>query len=200
MERTNVRKLVMIAMMSAISYLLLLIAFPILPAFSYLKVDFSNLPVFITMFLYGPAAGIATAFISGVLDFLTHGGVPYLIGDVAYFFATLCFTLPVYYFFKRGQKHNTLARPSTGNMLAGFTSGILLLTVFMCFANLFVLLPMYFKFSGIKFTAPVMQMVFAGILPFNLIKGVIVSIVFMIAYAKLLPWLSRKVVTPVAKS
>ncbi|MEG2645037.1 MAG: ECF transporter S component, partial [Enterococcus sp.] len=36
--------------------------------------------------------------------------------------------------------------------------------------------------------------ILVGIVPFNLIKGAIVSGVFLVLHAKLLPWLSRKTV------
>ncbi|KRK34194.1 hypothetical protein FC07_GL000759 [Loigolactobacillus bifermentans DSM 20003] len=102
----------------------------------------------------------------------------------------MCFTLPVYYFFKRKTPNGL---PSLKNRLLGFTTGILLMIVFMSLANVFVLLPMYLKFSGFQINGTVLKMVFTMIVPFNLIKGILVSIVFSIAYAKLLPWLSRKV-------
>jgi riboflavin transporter FmnP len=190
-KTTDVRKLVIVAMMAALSYLLIFFQFPILPGVSFLQIDFGDLPVFISMFLYGPAAGAATSFISCLLDFITKGqGVPGLIGDIGSFLAAMCFTLPVYYFFKRKTPNGL---PSLKNRLLGFTTGILLMIVFMSLANVFVLLPMYLKFSGFQINGTVLKMVFTMIVPFNLIKGILVSIVFSIAYAKLLPWLSRKV-------
>ncbi|MFD1318422.1 ECF transporter S component [Loigolactobacillus zhaoyuanensis] len=190
MEKMGVRKLVMIAMLAAISYLLMLFSFPVLPAAPFLKLDFSNLPIFLSMFLYGPAAGAFTTLITSLLDFITRGsGVPGLIGEVAYFLATMCFTLPVYYFFKRDHS----AKVQRKNMFAGFITGTLSLTVFMSLANIFVLLPIYMKFSGIQINATTLNLVATTVVPFNLIKGVLVSAVFLIAYERLLPWLSRKV-------
>ncbi|WP_367297393.1 ECF transporter S component [Loigolactobacillus coryniformis] len=190
MEKMGVRKLVMIAMLAAVSYLLMLFSFPVLPAAPFLKIDFSNLPIFLSMFLYGPAAGAFTTLITGLLDFITRGsGLPGLIGEVAYFLATMCFTLPVYYFFKRDHS----VKPKRQNMLAGFVTGTVSLTIFMSLANLFVLLPIYMKFSGIQINATTLNLVATTVVPFNLIKGVLVSVVFLIAYERLLPWLSRKV-------
>ncbi|MFD0897639.1 ECF transporter S component [Loigolactobacillus binensis] len=191
MAKMGVRKLVMIAMLAAISYLLMFFQFPILPTSPFLKLDFSNLPIFISMFLYGPAAGAFTTLITGLLDFITKGqGIPGLIGDVAYFLATMCFTLPVYYFFKRDR---TTLKVSRGNMLGGFITGTISMTIFMSIANVLVLLPMYMKFSGIQINATILNLVATTVVPFNLLKGVLVSIVFLVAYEKLLPWLSRKV-------
>ena len=42
---TNTRKLAYIAILSAVSFLLLYFSFPLIPAADFLKVDFSILPV-----------------------------------------------------------------------------------------------------------------------------------------------------------
>ncbi len=42
---TNTRKMAYIAILSAISFLLLFFNFPILPAASFLKIDFSVIPI-----------------------------------------------------------------------------------------------------------------------------------------------------------
>ncbi len=39
---------------------------------------------------------------------------------------------------------------------------------------------------------PLANYVLIGIVPFNIIKGFIVSAAFLVLHAKLLPWLSRK--------
>ena len=65
-----------------------------MPAFSFLKIDFSDIPVLISMFLFGPAAGVATAFLRSVLHLLTTGFSPdNLVGDTASFLSTTIFHL-----------------------------------------------------------------------------------------------------------
>ena len=56
MKNTRVQKMVAVAMFAAIALVLQYFAFPIMPAFSFLKIDFSDIPVLISMFLFGPAA------------------------------------------------------------------------------------------------------------------------------------------------
>ncbi len=70
------RKMVTIAMCAAMGTILQFIAFPIFPAFSFLKIDFSDIPVMIMMFLFGPWSGVVTAFIRSVLHLFLSGFSP----------------------------------------------------------------------------------------------------------------------------
>ena len=66
----------------------------------------------------------------------------------------------------------------------------------MSIANYFVITPLYLMFLGLNATQmlgmSLANYVLIGIVPFNLIKGFIVSAVFLVLHAQLLPWLSRK--------
>ncbi|MBO0432170.1 ECF transporter S component [Enterococcus sp. DIV0660C] len=191
MKNTRVQKMVMVAMFAAIGLVLQFIAFPIMPAFSFLKIDFSDIPVLISMFLFGPVAGVATAFLRSLLHLVTTGFSPdNLVGDAASFLATTIFTLPIFYFFKKNKKH------ANRNKILGVVSGTLAMTLFMSVANYFVITPLYLMFFGLNANQmlgmPLVNYVLIGIVPFNLIKGFIVSAAFLVLHAKLLPWLSRK--------
>ncbi|KAF1298095.1 ECF transporter S component [Enterococcus sp. JM4C] len=190
MKNNQVQKMVAVSMFAAIGLVLQYIAFPIMPAFGFLKIDFSDIPIMISMFLFGPMAGIATAFIRSVLHLITTGFSPSnMVGDVASFFASTIFTLPMYYFFNKGSH-------KFKNKAVGTVSGILALTVFMSVANYFVITPLYLYFFGVNANQflgmPLINYVLIGIVPFNLIKGAIVSAVFLVLHAKLLPWLVKK--------
>ncbi|WP_412988962.1 ECF transporter S component [Pediococcus siamensis] len=191
MGNKNVTRLVVIAMMAAISYVLLLFSFPVLPGFSFLKIDFANVPILITMLIYGPGAGIATTAIAGLLDVVTKdSSLVGIIGIVANFLATMCFALPIYYAVKKhvGEKLSRQVR----YVIQGIVVGTLLMAVFMSLANLFVLLPLYFKLVSFQINLSTLKMVLYGVLPFNIIKGVIVGIAVGIIYARMVPWLQTR--------
>ncbi|MGY3765192.1 ECF transporter S component [Vagococcus vulneris] len=186
MRKSKTEKMVVIAVLSAMAYVLMLISFPVIPVFSWLKVDFSDIPVLIGTFIYGPLGGIATAFIRSGLHFITTGGdLPNLIGDTTAFVASVVFLLPIY---KSAQVGKT-----GKNLIIGMISSTLLLTVFMAVANYFVITPLYLNLLGMDFGMPIATMVLYGIIPFNLIKGVMVSVVFAVVYKKVLPILERRV-------
>ncbi|WP_181038349.1 ECF transporter S component [Enterococcus faecalis] len=186
----KVQKMVSIAMLAAIGTVLQFVAFPIMPAFSFLKIDFSDIPILLGMFLYGPLAGVITAFVRSLLHLFLTGLAPQnMVGDFASFLASSIFTLPIFYFF--GKKKNIRT-----NRIVGLVSGILALTIFMSIANYFVITPIYLQLYGVTtqqfLGTSLASYVSIGIVPFNLIKGLLVSGVFLVLHAKLLPWLSKK--------
>lgn len=190
MKNSKVQKMVVVAMFAAMGMVLQFISFPILPLFDFLKVDFSDIPVMLSMFLFGPVAGITTAGLRSVLHLFLTGLTPTnFVGDAASFIATTAFTLPMYYFFRKGA--------ALKQKVFGTVTGILAMGLVMSVANYFVITPLYLYFFGIAdaqtfLHMPLEKYVVMGILPFNLIKGGIVSIVFLVLHAKLLPWLSKK--------
>ena len=186
----KVQKMVSIAMLAAIGTVLQFVAFPIMPAFSFLKIDFSDIPILLGMFLYGPLAGVITAFVRSLLHLFLTGLAPQnMVGDFASFLASSIFTLPIFYFF--GKKKNIRT-----NRIVGLVSGIFALTIFMIIANYFVITPVYLQLYGVTtqqfLGTSLASYVAIGIVPFNLIKGLLVSGVFLVLHAKLLPWLSKK--------
>ncbi|MFX4031490.1 ECF transporter S component [Enterococcus faecalis] len=186
----KVQKMVSIAMLAAIGTVLQFVAFPIMPAFIFLKIDFSDIPILFGMFLYGPLAGVITAFVRSLLHLFLTGLAPQnMVGDFASFLASSIFTLPIFYFF--GKKKNIRT-----NRIVGLVSGILALTIFMSIANYFVITPIYLQLYGVTtqqfLGTSLASYVAIGIVPFNLIKGLLVSGVFLVLHAKLLPWLSKK--------
>ena len=186
----KVQKMVSIAMLAAIGTVLQFVAFPIMPAFSFLKIDFSDIPILLGMFLYGPLAGVITAFVRSLLHLFLTGLAPQnMVGDFASFLASSIFTLPIFYFF--GKKKNIRT-----NRIVGLVSGILALTIFMSIANYFVITPIYLQLYGVTtqqfLGTSLASYVAIGIVPFNLIKGLLVSGVFLVLHGKLLPWLSKK--------
>ncbi|EGO7731188.1 ECF transporter S component [Enterococcus faecalis] len=186
----KVQKMVSIAMLAAIGTVLQFVAFPIMPAFSFLKIDFSDIPILLGMFLYGPLAGVITAFVRSLLHLFLTGLAPQnMVGDFASFLASSIFTLPIFYFFGKKKDIRT-------NRIVGLVSGILALTIFMSIANYFVITPIYLQLYGVTtqqfLGTSLASYVAIGIVPFNLIKGLLVSGVFLVLHAKLLPWLSKK--------
>ena len=124
MKKMNIRALVLIGVFSTISYLLMLLNFPIPPFPSFLLVDFSDVPALIAALLYGPLAGVLVELLKNVLNYLMVGsptGVP--IGHIANFIAGITFLLPTYYVYHKLQ--------SKKGMLVGLVAGTAVMAVMM---------------------------------------------------------------------
>ena len=68
MSNNKTQKLVGIAMLASIAWVVSMLSFPLLPGAPFLKVDFSDLAVLFGMYVYGPAAGVTIAFIRSLLS------------------------------------------------------------------------------------------------------------------------------------
>ncbi len=185
MRKSKTEKMVITAVLASFSYLLVLLEFPILPTFPWLKLDFSDIPILIGSFIVGPVGGITIAFIRSMLNFLLRGGdILSLIGNLSGFFSSVIFMFPIYLMVK---KENTNRK-----LLMGMGISSLFLIIFMSIANYYIITPSYIAVLGIDFGIPLSEMVLYGIIPFNIIKGITVSIVFFVTYKKLLPSIQKK--------
>ena len=191
MHASKVRTMVGVAMLGAISFIVMFFEFPIILAFPFLKVDFSDVIVLLGTFIYGPLGGIGVAVIRSVLHFIMTGAsLPSLVGDFAGVLASIFYLLLFYYLFKR-QKSVV-----KGQIFAGVVSSISM-TIVMVLANWLFILPLYIRLMGLNLGMSTLQYVLIGLVPFNLIKGGLVTVVFGILYLRILPWLKQHMKTAI---
>ena len=184
MLKGRTHQLVGVSLFGALGFILMFLAFPVLPAFSYLKVDFSDLPILVSFLLYGPVGGIFSAMIKTLLHYLSTGGdMGYPIGDLASFLASISYCIPAYYLLRK-------AKTKSGMILA-FLIGTISLTVVLSIANWYIITPLYLKILNFS-VGDLRAYIVAGVVPFNVLKGAIISTVFLIAFPKLKPWLVRQ--------
>ncbi|MED4204252.1 ECF transporter S component [Neobacillus mesonae] len=181
MGNTKIRVMVSIGMLSSIAYLLMLLNFPMPPFQSFLLVDFSDVPALIAALIFGPIAGILVEFFKNLLDFVMTGsptGVP--VGHIANFLAGVLFILPTYYVYN---KLNTKK-----GMTIGLITGTATMSILMSILNYYFILPAYTALMGFP---DLRSYVVAGILPFNIIKGIMISILFMLLFIRMQNWINK---------
>lgn len=181
------RKYILAACLAGISYLLMFISFAVIPIVPYMKIDFSDLPILFGMLILGPLGGIEVALLRSVLYFLISGpSVANLIGVSTNLIASLAFTLPLFYVLRKNQSVTSL------NIFKSIGLATLSLTLLLSIANWLVITPLYMSVLGMKLSLPLAEIVLFGVVPFNLIKGVLVGGVFWIAFAKIRVWLKKR--------
>ncbi|MCS0672285.1 ECF transporter S component [Cytobacillus firmus] len=189
MKKLNIKTMVAIGMLSSISYVLMLLNFPIPPFPQFLMIDFSDIPALIAALIFGPAAGILVELIKNILDYFMTGsatGVP--VGHIANFAAGILFVLPTYYMYNKLKTKK--------GMTFGLVIGTMVMAVIMSVLNYLVILPAYTFFLNFPaMSAPEMRtMIVTGILPFNIIKGLIISFVFMLIFTRMRTWVEKQAV------
>lgn len=187
MKKFSVKAMVSIAMLSSISYVLMLLNFPLPPFPKFLMVDFSDVPALIAALIFGPVAGILVELFKNVLDYFMTGsetGVP--VGHLANFVAGVLFILPTYYLYQRLKTNK--------GMTFALTVGTISMAVLMSVLNYYVFLPAYTLFLNMPaMSAPeTKQFIVAGILPFNIVKGLLMSVVFMLMFTRMKTWIERQ--------
>ena len=199
------------AMIGAIAFVVIKFEFPIMPGVSFLKMDFSDVIVVITTFIFGIGGGVAVAAIKCLLSLIFAGfALPSLVGELAALLASMAFALPFY--FLAGSVKEEDRKSLKGYLLPalGLLLGVLSLTVVMALTNQFLLTPVYAYTSvpqaagmhmsyaqlltfteqtylGKMLHIPSMSSYIMGIIvPFNLIKGAINSVVVYILFESVL--------------
>lgn len=182
MDRNRLRKLIIISILSAISFVLMLIKFPLPFLPPYLTVDLSDIPAFIGFILYGGVTGSLIIVLKILIYGLLAAGEP--IGPLANLLASFSLLLPVYFIYVRNK--------TSKSIITGFIAGTISLTIVLSVLNYFVLLPLYgMIIDQTDIIENLRIIVTAGIIPFNIIKGIIVGLVAFVIYKKLIPKLNK---------
>ncbi|MBP2057982.1 riboflavin transporter FmnP [Lactobacillus colini] len=173
------------AMLGALSFLIMKIEIPVMPGFDYLKIDLSDSLVALSTLVFGPFGGSMIAVIKTLCNLALSGFNPIsAVGNVAALLASLAYILPFYYISK---KHSQKVVYQIG----GLVVGTICLTIVMSLANYFVLMPMYITMMGFKLNSTLLMYILTVIVPFNLIKGVINSVIVVLLAKTCLPTIDR---------
>lgn len=166
------RRYTQIAVLGAIAFTFMYLDFPIPPFPAWLQYDPGEIPALIAGFALGPAAGIAVELVKGLLISLLRGGE--LGGPFGIFMnllagITLVAVAGSYY-----RVEHTKA-----GALRGLALGVAAMTAMMILANV-ALTPVFFGLPR----AQVIALVLPALLPFNLLKGVISSLLTFYVYKR----------------
>ncbi|WP_139905662.1 ECF transporter S component [Clostridium thermarum] len=178
---TKTSYLVKLSLLAAISVVLMYLEFPLLPAFPWLKIDGSDLPALIGSFAFGPITGVAIEALKNVLIILIKGTETAGIGQLANFIigATFVGTAGMIYKYKKTRT----------NAIISMAVATVVMSIIGIFANIFILIPLYMP--GMS-SADLMNYVTKGIVPFNLIKGLGVSIITLLVYKRISVIINRE--------
>ena len=184
------RRVSIIGICSAIAVVLHILDFP-LPflAPEFYKLDFSEVPVLLGGFFLGPSAAVAIEGIKILLKLLLKSTSTAFVGDFANFFVGCCFALPATVWYH-------LHKNKTG-AIVGLVLGTLTASVIGTLFNAVYLLPKFSELYGMPLDAivgmgtainanitSVSTLVLFAVVPFNILKGIIVSIVTLLLYKR----------------
>jgi riboflavin transporter FmnP len=155
--------------LTALSLVLMyVIRFPIIPAAPYLKYEPADIPMLIGAFLFGPLAGLAVTAVEATIQTLlfAEGG---WVGLVMHIIATGTFVITAGLIYKKMHDRK--------GAIVGLICGTIAMTLIMIPLNL-VIQP---NFYGVPIET-VKSLLIPAIIPFNLIKAGLNSVVTFIVY------------------
>ncbi len=189
----NVRMLTMTAVLSAIAFVLAFFEFPVPLSPSFARMDLSDLPALIGAFAYGPVSGVLIELVKNALQLLTSstGGI----GELANFIMGSSFVVAAGLIYKH---HKTKKTAILACLIASVIMGVVATVV-----NYFILLPVFEAFMPLDqliasfgefmpFIKTKLDVVLFNAFPFNLLKGIGISIVTMLLYKRLTPILKER--------
>jgi len=184
------KKIAMTGVFSAISGVLMLLEIPLAFAPPFYKLDISEVPVLILAFAYGPVAGVLCEFLKVVIKLVLKGTTSAFVGELANFIIGCAFLLPAGFAY--------LARKTKSQALIGCILGTITMTAVGSFLNGIYLLPKFAEIYGMpleKIVAmgtainptidSVLMLIFLCVVPMNLLKGVVDTVLTMLLYKRL---------------
>ena len=194
-NRKNTRWIAKTGVLAAVAIVLMYIEFviPLMPAF--LKFDFSEVAVLLAAFSLGPATAILIELIKNLAHLPTSQTM--YVGELANFIVGSLFvgTAGLIYQYRKTRTQAIIA----------LGAGILAMTLSASLINYFFMLPFYINVmefpleviidmtnkAGNTLVTDLKTMILYVFVPFNLFKGIVVSLVVGVLYKRLSPLLHR---------
>ena len=184
------------AIFACMAGVLMLVEIPLFFAPGFYKLDLSEMPILICTFYLGPVAGVAAELVKVLVKLLLKGTTTAYVGDFANFAVGCSFVLPASVIYH--------ARPGRRTALVGMAAGTLVMTVFGSLFNAVYLLPKFAELYGIPMETIVSMgtavngsitdaatLVLFAVVPFNLLKGIVVSALTFVLYKRISPILHK---------
>lgn len=186
----EVKKIAFIGLMGAVSAVLMLFRFPIPFMPPFLSFDLSGLMEMLGGFMFGPTAAVCIIIVKILLQLVMQGSFSLGTGELQNFILSCSYVLPALIVYRRNKTRKRAA--------VGMTLSTVVVSVVAVFTNLYLIIPFYVKLFGMTMDDIIgmcsavnpamknaMTMALFGILPFNLIKYGVTSIVTFIIYKRL---------------
>lgn len=187
-SKISVRILTMSAMLSALSFIMAYMELPVPFSPSFARMDLSDFPALVGAFAFGPVAGVLIEVVKNVLQLFSTstGGV----GELANFLMGASFVFTAGLIYKRNENKK--------NAWVGCIAGSIAMGIIAAFTNYFILLPMFEQFMPVNqliasfgefipFIRTKLDVVLFHAFPFNLLKGLVISVFTMLIYKRLSP-------------
>ncbi len=186
MKQENIKKLTVVALLSAVAFVLMALEFPVPLVPWFIKMDVSEFPALITAFILGPLEGIAVCFIKNLL----HLSMTYSagMGELANIFIGAAFVGTAGLIYKK--------KGGICGSVLGCLAGSLAMAAVSYPINLFIVYPVYSKMMPVDEIIGLYKKILPSVgslesallifnVPFTFVKGLLVSALSLATYKQL---------------
>ena len=189
--RFSVGVMTRVAILAAAASILFLIQIPIV---AFYKLDLSNIPVLLGAFSMGPVPGMMILALKSLIGLLSSSSAG--IGELADFIMGAALVLPAALIYQQNKTRKSA--------IIGMAVGTLCMVIASVLANKYIMLPFYMgafhmdmdgilRFANVAGVDSEWKLLLMITGPFNLLKGVVLSVVAGLIYKPLSPILHAKV-------
>ena len=190
-EKWSIQKLIYTAMLAAVAGVLMSLEFsvPMMPPFY--KVDFSDVPSVIAVFLMGPVSGICVEVIKLLIKLITVGTNTMYVGELANLIAAFLFVWPLWFLYQKLGANRKAA-------VEALLLSIVIRTACACFINANITLPLYAKAMSLPLDEVIRMVasvnpaikdlngfIILATIPFNVLKAGLNYIVGQLLFVRL---------------
>ncbi len=191
-KKTNtfdVRTIIFIGLLGALSFVLMLIRFPLPFTPSFLDFDIAELPALFAGFFLGPAEGLLVVLVKLALKLAIQGTTTAFVGEAMNLVSSTVFVLSASVIYK--QLH------TRRGAVIGMVIATLLVSIVCVILNAYVTFPMYAKLYGMPLDAIIgmgskvnplvsdmVTMMIFSVFPFNIVKHGITSLITFLVYKR----------------
>lgn len=186
----NTKELALCGLMGGLCAVIMLFRFPLPFMPPFMDFDFAGLVEIIGGFVMGPVAAVAIILVKVLIKALTQGTSSAWTGEFQNFLLSCAYVLPAVLIYDRHKSKKTA--------IGGMIAGTVVCAVVAVFTNLYLIIPFYASFAGwtlddilamCRAVNPLLSskwsLAFLGIVPFNLIKNGVLSLLTFIVYKKI---------------
>ncbi|MBO5275211.1 MAG: ECF transporter S component [Clostridia bacterium] len=189
-NKKRIHKITKIAVLTAIASVLMLFEFPLWFAPGFYKLDLSEAVILMGGFAMGPVSAAVIELLKNLINLLLNGTYTAYIGEFANFITGCAFVVPASLIYKYNK--------TIKGAIIGLVVGTLSLTVVGGLLNYFILIPAFSEFYHLpvddiigmgKAVNPLVgdlkTLVVFAVAPFNIVKGIICSLINLLLYKRL---------------
>ncbi len=196
-QKMSVKKIALIGMLGALAGVLMTyIRFPLPFMPPFMDFDFSAIPEMIGGFVLGPASAMMIIVVKILIKLALNGTSTMFTGELSNLIVSAAYVIPAVLIYRKNRTKN--------GAIIGMSVGLVLNVIVATLSNLYLILPFYINLMGFTqegiigmvnginpLVTDMTTFVVLGVVPFNVIKYGVASIVTAFLYKRVSPVMKR---------